>query len=32
MPRSTSIPKPYAKAGRLVVCLRDPNTGNRRTV
>jgi len=32
MPRSTSIPKPYTKSGRLAVCLRDRHTGRRRTV
>ena len=32
MPRPTSTPRPYVKAGRLVVCLRDSRTGCRRTV
>jgi len=32
MPRSLSIPKPYTKAGQLVVCLRDAHTGARRSV
>lgn len=32
MPRSPSIPKPYAKSGQWAVILRDPNTGYRKTV
>ncbi|MEM8495513.1 MAG: hypothetical protein AAF663_09030 [Planctomycetota bacterium] len=32
MPRKPSVPKPYEKSGQLVVCLRDPHTGCRRTV
>lgn len=31
MPRPPSVPRPYVKAGQLVVILRDPRTGYRKT-